>query len=133
MVVVIKLAGMAFAVLQIFDRRTIHQEDVHPAVIVVVEDRDAAAHRFHDVTLFEAAAGEVEINAGGLRYVDKRNTWRSRMQARRDDGMLLRRRDLLRKCRAARHGQDEPDSHPPSPPSLGPHWMGPDAIPPVTG
>ena len=56
---------MAFSGFAIFDGRTIDQENVHPSVVVVVEDGDAAAHGFHDVAFFLAAAGEVEIDSRG--------------------------------------------------------------------
>src|SRR5216684_4784454 len=72
-VIVIELARMALPCLQILQRRAVHQEDVHPPVVVVVKDCDSAAHGFHDVMFFRAAAGEVEIDAGGAGYVCKRH------------------------------------------------------------
>src|ERR1035438_2123045 len=75
-VIVVKLAGMAFLGLQILGRRTRYQEDVHPTIVVKVEDRNPAAHGFHNVTFFPTAASEVKINAGGVSYVDER--YRSR-------------------------------------------------------
>src|SRR5258708_29062709 len=71
-IVAIELAGVTLARFHIFECGSVHQEDVHPAVIVVVEDRDAAAQRFHDVTLFRAPANEVEINSGREGYIGKR-------------------------------------------------------------
>src|SRR5258708_9297476 len=72
-VIVIELARMALLCLQILQRGAVHQEDVHPPVVVVVKDCDSAAHGFHDVMFFRAAAGEVEIDAGGAGYVCKRH------------------------------------------------------------
>ena len=57
---------MALTGTQIFERRAVDQENVHPSIIVVIEDSDTAAHRFHDVTFFKAATGEMKINAGGV-------------------------------------------------------------------
>jgi len=70
-IVVIKLAGVALLGLQIFESRSVDQEDVHPAVIVIVENRDTTAHRFHDVVLLRAAASKVEIDAGSMSYIGK--------------------------------------------------------------
>src|SRR5258708_14534287 len=72
-VIVVELAGVALLCLQILDGRAVHQEDIHPPVVVVVKDCDSAAHGFHDVTFFRAAAGEVKIDAGGAGYVCKRH------------------------------------------------------------
>src|SRR5437588_615712 len=41
--------------------------------VVVVKNGNATAHRLHDVALLWTAAGKAEINACGLRDVDKRN------------------------------------------------------------
>ena len=73
MIVVVELAGMALARAYIVERGTVDQEDVHPAVVVVIKDRHAAAHGFHDVELFRASTGEVEIDAGGAGDVGKGN------------------------------------------------------------
>ena len=57
---------MALTGTQIFERRAVDQENVHPSIIVVIEDSDTAAHRFHDVAFFKAAAGEMKINPCGV-------------------------------------------------------------------
>ena len=64
-IVVVKLAGMALAGAHVFQRGAVYQENVHPAVVVIVEDSHAAAHGFHDVALFSASTGEMEIDARG--------------------------------------------------------------------
>src|SRR5437588_233407 len=56
-IIPVELAGVAFVRMKILQRGTVDQEDIHPAVVVVVENCNAAAHGFHDVTLFRAAAG----------------------------------------------------------------------------
>ncbi len=71
-VVAVKLSGMAFAGAHVLQRGTIDEEDVHPSVIVVIENGDAPAHGFHDVAFFLASAGEVEINSGGASHVGER-------------------------------------------------------------
>ncbi len=57
---------MALAGAQIFEGRAVDQENVHPSIVVVIKDRDTAAHRFHDVAFFKAATSEMKINAGGV-------------------------------------------------------------------
>ena len=64
-VIAIQLAGMALARAQILEGRTIDQKYVHPAIVVVVEDGDPAAHCLHDVTLVQASAGEMKVDSGG--------------------------------------------------------------------
>ncbi len=56
---------MTLAGLVVLDRRAINQQDVHPAVIVIVERGGAAALRFDDVEFFLAAAVQVKVNARG--------------------------------------------------------------------
>ena len=71
-IVTVKLAGMTFSRSQIFERGSIHEEDVHPAVIVVVENRNTAAHGFHNVALFRTATDEGEVDASGRGYIRER-------------------------------------------------------------
>src|SRR6266576_5221474 len=52
---------MALACPIILNRRAVHQQDVHPSVVVVVEGRSATTLRFEDVEFFFAAAGEMKI------------------------------------------------------------------------
>jgi len=66
MIVAIQLAGVTLARTEIFERGTVHQENIHPSIIVVIKDGDTSAHCFHDVAFLKAAAGEVKINAGGV-------------------------------------------------------------------
>src|SRR5205823_6419136 len=63
MIITIEFARMTFAGAQVFESRAIHQQNIHPAVVVVVEHGDAATHGFHDVALFQAAAGQVKVNS----------------------------------------------------------------------
>ncbi len=72
-VVAVELAGMAFPRAQIFERRSVHQKNIHPAVIVVIKDGDAPAHSFHDVSFFQASAREVKIDARGPCDIGKGN------------------------------------------------------------
>src|SRR5690242_2031074 len=68
-VVAVKRHTMAAFGAQIGESGAVHQQDVHPAVVVVIKNRHAAAHGFHDVELLRPAAGEVEIDAGCASYV----------------------------------------------------------------
>ena len=70
-IVAIKLAGMALGRVQVLERRTVDQKNIHPAVVVIVEDSDAAAHRLHDVAFFRAAAGEMKINSSSACHIHK--------------------------------------------------------------
>jgi hypothetical protein len=62
---------MTLAGAHVFERGTVDQEDIHPTIIVVVENRHSAAHGFHDVALFSASTVEAEIDAGGAGDVGK--------------------------------------------------------------
>src|SRR5260370_34501176 len=42
-VIVVELAGVALLCSQILERGAVHQEDVHPPVVVVIKNRDSAA------------------------------------------------------------------------------------------
>src|SRR4029077_2091917 len=70
-IVAVELVGMALAGAHVFQGGAVDQEDVHPAVVVVIEDGDASAHGLNDVAFFQAPAGEMEIDAGGARDVGK--------------------------------------------------------------
>ena len=71
MIVAIKLAGVALAGANVFQGRSVDQQDVHPTIIVIVEHRDTAAHGLHDVLLFGTATGEMENDSGGARDIYK--------------------------------------------------------------
>ncbi len=76
-IVVIELAGMTPACFHVLERGSVHEENVHPAIIVVVKDGNAAAHRFHDVALARIAAGKLKINSCRARYIGERNRGRN--------------------------------------------------------
>jgi len=61
-IVVIEVARRSFARYGGFERRAIHNENIRPAVIVVIEDSDARARCFDDVFFCGFAA---ENNRGG--------------------------------------------------------------------
>src|SRR2546427_11669150 len=58
---------------EICEHRYVHQKNVHPGVVVIIKDGDAATHSFHDVALFQAPAREVKIDARGACDVGKGN------------------------------------------------------------
>ena len=62
---------MAFAGAHILKSGPVHQKNIHPAIIVIVKHRYAAAHRFHDEAFLEATAGQVKIQAGGASHVSE--------------------------------------------------------------
>ena len=64
------------------DRQGIDEVDVQPAVVVVVEERDAAAHRLHDVLLFRRGM-MLERDAGLARDVAVENRRRAGLAAGR--------------------------------------------------
>ena len=49
MVVAVKMVGWAFAVGKAFERCSIHEEDVGPSVVVVIEDGDPGPGGFDNV------------------------------------------------------------------------------------
>ena len=53
------------------DRAAVDQEDVHPAVAVVVEEQPAGAHRLGEVLLGAGAVRVMEDHAGLARDVDE--------------------------------------------------------------
>src|SRR5580765_3911964 len=63
MLVSIKPRRMAFPPAVFLNSRTVYQQDVHPAIVVIVEGGRAAALGLEDVQLFFAAASEAKINA----------------------------------------------------------------------
>src|SRR5882724_7506589 len=81
MVVVIQLARRASARFQIFEGRTVDQENVRPAVVVIVDKSNAPAQRFHDVQLLRAAARQMKVDPRGARHVHERRH-RSRLPLR---------------------------------------------------
>ena len=72
MVVPVKSARVAFAGAHVFERGTIYKIDVHPAIVVVVKNSNAAAHGIHDVAFVEAATREMEIDSGNASDVSER-------------------------------------------------------------
>ena len=71
MIVVVELWGMALASLVVLDRRAIDEEDVHPAVIVVIECGGASALGFDDGEFLAASAKKMEVDAGGVRDINE--------------------------------------------------------------
>src|SRR5438034_2070262 len=63
MIISVELTRMAFASAHILKSGTVHQKYVHPTIIVIVKHRNAATHRFHDVTFLETPAGQMKIEA----------------------------------------------------------------------
>ena len=123
---------MALAGFYIFERGTVDQEDVHPAVVVVVEDGDAAAHGLHDIELLRAAAGEVEVDAGGAGYVGEGDVER-RQGLVRTLGWCRLRGGVLGERETLDREREHEIQAPPREDLLRHHWTGPDAMPPVTG
>src|SRR5581483_2271431 len=107
MVVAVQLAGVALPGTDVFDRRAIDQQDVDPAVIVIVECGNAAAHRFHDVALSRPPTRKVEVEAGALRHVNEvryePGTGKSGVSA----GTRMRRRLARRLSRGYSHSQQQ--------------------------
>src|SRR5579864_1571013 len=77
-----------------FERRAANQQNVGPAVVVVIEEGHPAAHRLHDVALLRTAAGELEIEPGLLGDILKMNGTDGRLRS--SCSVALRRRVLGR-------------------------------------
>src|SRR5215469_9248100 len=87
---------MALPRADIFQSGTIDKINVHPAVIIEIENGDATTHAFHDELLLRTSAGEVEIDSRRSGCVGKGNlacgwitlySWGNRMP--RGDGMAV--------------------------------------------
>src|SRR5215467_4804692 len=130
---------MALTSFEISNLGTVHQENVHPSVIVVVQRGDTATHGIHNVQLFGSPTGEPEINSCRKRYVCKRDTGSGRSLVRGwlSRGRFMGRRRALGKGFIRQPDQDGCDpgeqQHPREIPTFRHHWIGPAAIPPVTG
>src|SRR5205085_7671955 len=99
---------MALVRAVILNRRAIDEQDVHPAIVVIVERRHAATLGFKDVEFFFTATGQVEIDACGASNVNEHillTCWKSRWTSFHG-GWLLQRRSL-RRAKRLRAGKKE--------------------------
>src|SRR5260370_15861204 len=60
-IVVIELAGTTPACFHVLELGSLHEENVHPAIIVVAKDDNAATHRFHDLAHALIVSGILKI------------------------------------------------------------------------
>src|SRR5580704_5003396 len=73
-VVAVKVVGWAFAIGGTFERGSIHEEDVGPSVVVVIEDGDPGPGSLDNVFFRGEAAENVgESQAGLFGYIDEIN------------------------------------------------------------
>src|SRR6185369_5795163 len=66
-----QFAGMAFLRAQVRQGGSVDEINVHPAIVVEVENGNTAANRFKDVKLLRTAAGEMEIKSCSACHVGK--------------------------------------------------------------
>src|ERR1700719_1628107 len=104
MVVVIEARRMAFSRAIVCQRRTIHQQDVHPSVVVVVEGGGASALSFNDIEFFLAAASHSKVNSSGVRDVNEQRwiCWGSLRAWLLRGHRRLRHRTFVYRCRVLR-------------------------------
>ena len=81
----IPLVGGRPARHRIGQRRAVHEEQIEPAVVVVVEHGDASAHGLEQVLLARRRACMNEGNATRLRHVDKADRRAGTLQRRRGE------------------------------------------------
>ena len=119
-IIAVKLAGMAFAGVNIFDGRSVDEVNIHPAIVVVIENGNPAAHRVHDVALVDCSAGQMEVDTRRSSHVGKRNSFGRRSWV---GGLRLSGQHL----RESQQKEEEGD------PEAAHHWIRPVAMPPVCG
>ncbi len=63
---------------QLVHRSAIHEQEVHPAIVIVIEPSHAAAIRFRNPALLRSTALHRRVHAGGFSHIGEAQCWRGR-------------------------------------------------------
>src|SRR5581483_4712154 len=104
---------------------------IHPAIVVVIKNGDAAAHGLHDVVFLATSARKLKVNTGRSRHIHK--VWRiGRRHARAGPSTTLVRRRCMLCGPGSRAREDDQRTNKKESPQASNQWARPVAIPPVS-